>query len=93
MKYRVTTEVWIENEDGWTRKEASVGDTVEADSFTEALPKFNEALNTQWQRVAELAPMIDSQAPAPSQDQGDAVELKMPDGKVVQALIIPSKKQ
>lgn len=39
---------------------ASVGETVLAPNFTEALPKFNAALNEQWSKVAEMAPIVDA---------------------------------
>jgi len=93
MQYRIVTEVFVENEDGWTRKEASIGETVDAESFSEALPKFNLALNDQWNKVAEMASMIDAQPESsktePEKETDNNITITMPDGRTVQALILP----
>lgn len=90
-QYRVVTEVFQETEDGWVRKETSIGETVEADSFAEALPKFNEALNKQWQQVAQMASIVDdSAASAPGVPKGQQVTLTI-DGKTHKALILPDQ--
>ena len=55
-KYRMRTEIFKDDE-----RIVSVGDSVEAPSFVEAMPALNIELNAQWMKVAELAQMIEEQ--------------------------------
>lgn len=66
MKYRIVTEVFVEDgtgdEPGW-EKLSSIGHVAEADSFTDALPQFNKYLNDQWAQVANMSHVIDEKPP------------------------------
>lgn len=90
-KYRLTTQLHIVHDDGTEELAASIGETIDAESFAESLPQFNEELNKQWQRVAELAPMIDDEYPEPEpvQPAKPTVKLSMPGGHVVEVEMTP----
>ena len=57
-KYRFVIEVFRGDGKTW-QKVASVGETSTASSFVEAMPALNEGINAQWQKVVEMADIID----------------------------------
>lgn len=58
-KYRMVIQVFREVGEEEPELLATVGETVEAQSYVAAIPRLTQAIATQWERARSLAAMAD----------------------------------
>lgn len=66
--FRIVTKVYEETDDDHNPVLASIGDTVRAGNFTEAVPALGKALQAQWVQIMGMSSTIDE-----NDDEGKAL--------------------